>query len=1198
MNASKTHKPIFRMAPLSLGCLLGLSMLPNAQAATDLSGVPLFAMEGLAPNITLTIDDSGSMAWAAVPDALVVNETNLRWRSNAYNRMYYNPNIRYVAPPDHNGVTLANSWPNAYLNGFNPSQGTRDLAANYRATQQFNPATAAHTTQNAPTDGKADYGVFDATNTGCDGTVGDNDCYDRVIVSSTSGPGIIDINGDGVVNAADKDERQNFANWYSFYRTRNLATMSGASIAYNKLDPDVRIAFQSINRCTAFNGACQDSTGTSYENRITTFDGTFRQNFMRWLQRTPASGGTPLLQGVERVGPMYKTDRPYEKDPGVVANPKYECRGNYSIVMTDGIWNGGLASAATGNFDNIARTLPDGVSYTPSSPYASASTQNLADIAMRQWSEDHHALPESNALAFMPIKSNEVIGGKTFTPYWNPRNDPATWQHVVTFTIGLGLSGFLGSDWQGSTYAGAFPNFAGGATAWPATGDNFIPGNVYDLWHAAINGRGGFYSAESPDDVVRAFDEIIKGILDRKGSAVAASLSNPNLNAGILIYQTEFNTTDWTGNMFAYGISDGSNDGTGCNNLPRGTVCPTKVWEAQPQLDALNWNTGRKIITNVDGAGKPFRWDQVSAVQQSDLAQGDLLGEKRLEYLRGSRAEEDNGSNGKPFRKRSHVMGDIINSAPAPLFVGAPEFYYPDDLSYAAYQTANANRTKVVYVGANDGMLHAFNALTGAEVLGFVPRAVYPNLHKLTRKDYAHQSYVDGAMIHYDIKNGGSWGTYLFAGLGLGGKSVYALDITNPAAFTEANASNVFKWEFTHPDLGFTYGKPKVLRVRIGGLVRNVVAFGSGFTDGNTPAALYLVDAMTGNLVSRVPVQSASGATAFTNNGLVGLTPVDLRGLNPTDPADGVADAIYAGDLYGNVWKFDLTDTAPKVAFGAASGDSSLPWFVAKAPNGTRQPITTEPAVVRHPTRNGVIVYFGTGKYLGTSDTTNNQVQTMYAVWDKQDAPTNAMTREHLLQQQIIADNTTAFATTDARITTGCSITWHDTDDATLPGPVGACSKAVYNPSNSNPAMGWFIDLSTEAGERIHQAPIVRGDRVVFVSVTPSLDPCQAGGASWIYEFQANSGSRLLTVTPFDYNLDGSMTGSDFVTDPNAPGSKIPASGIRFEGAGVIYLDKESIIQDGNRELKMLSSSASGVIPLAESASTALRRTWREVVSD
>jgi type IV pilus assembly protein PilY1 len=1194
-----------RLTTLAIACAVALGGGTGAAyAATDLSGIPLFALVGISPNITLTIDDSGSMAWAAVPDAKVTNDSGKRWISSSYNAMYYNPNNRYPAPPDQNGAPLSTSWPVAYLNGFNTSRGTIDLTNKYQATQQYDPTSTSQTRNTAPT-GYPHYAVLNLANVGCNSTLKDttgaytdNNCYTAVTVSSTSGPATADINNDGVVDAADKDERQNFANWYSFYRTRNLAIMSGASIAFSQLDPDVRVAFQSLNLCTAFNTACKDSANTSYDNRITTFTGTARQNFFKWLQHTPANNGTPLLQAVERAGAMYTTSRPYDKDPGVTPNPQYECRGNFSIIMTDGIWNGGLASAATGNFDNVAHGLPDGVTYNATSPYASAQTNNMADITMRYWATDLSALPQSPALTYMPVKSNETIGTKDFTPYWNPKNDPATWQHMVTFTIGLGLKSWLGSDWGGETHAtatGAYPQLADGSKSWPATGNDSIPGNVYDLWHAALNGRGGFYSAESPDDVVRAFNDIIKGIIDRKGSATAASLSNPNLNAGIFIYQTEFNTANWTGNMYAYGLSNGSNDGTGCNNLARGVICPNKTWEAQPQLDALSWDTGRQLITNVAGAGKPFRWLNLSAVQQADLTQSDTLGGKRLEYLRGSRTEENDGTNGKPFRKRDHIMGDIINSAPAPLFVGAPSFYHPDDLSYAAFYTAQAGRKQVVYVGANDGMLHAFDALTGAELLGFVPNAVFPNLYKLTKTDYSHQSYVDGSMIGYDVKIGGNWKTYLYAGLGLGGKSVYALDITDPTNFSEGNANSIFKWEFTDPNLGYTYGKPKVIQVRVGGLVRTAVVFGSGFTDGATKAALYIVDAATGALISRVAVNNHAGATNFTDNGLIGITPVDTQGLTASDPADGIADAVYAGDLYGNLWKFDLTGAAPAVAFGTAAEPE--PWFVAKDSTNARQPITTEPSVTRHPTRNGVIVYFGTGKYLGLSDSTDNQVQTMYAVWDKQNEPTNLMTRSHLLQQNILVDYTTYFTATDARVTSSCAIKWHDTDDNSLPGAVGSCPAATN--VNNNEAMGWYIDLNTEAGERVHQAPIVRGDRVIFVTVTPSLDPCAAGGASWIYEFQANSGSRLLTTTPFDYNGDTKLDKSDFVQKPGGlAGDMIPASGIRFDGAGVVYLDKESVIQDGDKEIKMLSSSTGKVIGLGESSSTALRRTWHEVIAE
>ncbi|MEW6764310.1 MAG: PilC/PilY family type IV pilus protein [Pseudomonadota bacterium] len=1172
------HHPALTRKALLTACAIALGgVAPSGFAATDLSGIPLYALEGVPPNIALTIDDSGSMAWGYVPDSKSVsNGSNpgKRWFSSSYNAMYYNPRNLYPAPPDENGNPRSTSWPYAYRNGFDTSRGTQDLRASvYRATISYNPN---NTSDSSRTDDIGyHYALLDLSNAGCStssrdvyGAYTDSDCYDAVAVGTAADIANFDIDQDGDVDAADK--QQNFANWYSFYRTRNLATVSAASLAFTQLNPNFRVAFQNLHTCDGFDTSCKDRIGTTYDSRVTVFDSTARTDFFKWLQRSPANGSTPLLAAASRAGEMFKTSRPYDKIPGSVTSPQYECRGNFSILMTDGIWNSYYAWGVN-DYDDASHGLPDGQTYSPTSPYRKDNSDtNLADIALKYWAEDLSSLPSSDVLRFMPVESNETFGGKTFTPYWNPKNDPATWQHMVTYTIGLGLGGYLGSDWDGDMYSGAFPSLADGSKNWPNTQLDAVPGNVYDLWHAAVNGRGRFYSAESPDDVVKAFEEIIKGISDRQGTAVAASLSGSRIATDTYVYQTSFNTSDWSGNLYAYGISDGTGSGGSCNTEPRGSVCSGATWQAASQLDAKDWSSGRNIITN-SGGGKPFRWTSLSSSHQTLLDNGDSLGDKRLDFIRGDRSLE-----GTTFRKRSSVLGDIINSAPAPLYVGAPEFYYPGDADYSNFQTAYAGRRKMVYVGANDGMLHAFDAMTGEEVFAFIPSAVYPNLHKLARKDYDHASFVDGGMIAYDIKASGAFKTYLFGGLGLGGKAVYALDITDPATFSESNAGNIFKWEFTDANLGYTYGKPRVVTLRTG---ETAVIFGSGYTDGTTAAALYVVNAANGNLIARLAVPTSDGGgTTFSNNGISGITAVDLHGATPTEPQDGYVDAVYAGDLYGNLWKFDFTTATPAVAY------SGKPMYVARDPYGNRQPITTEPATGRHPTGNGVIVYFGTGKYLGASDTTTSQIQTFYGIWNKQDAHNTGITRTHLLKQTIVRDDSGTFTNTDARVTSNNTVYWHDTDDGSLP--------------TSGSHLGWYLDLSTESRERVHQAPFLRGDRVIFVTVTPSDNPCNAGGSSWVYELQAFSGSRLKNVTPFDYNQDGAFNNSDFVDDGS--GNKIPASGIRFDNAGVYFLDKESIITDcrDGGDCKMVSTSSVGVLSVGESDSTRLRRTWRELVAE
>jgi type IV pilus assembly protein PilY1 len=1152
----------------------------QAMALTSLSDLPLYALQGVPPNIALTIDDSGSMAWAAVPDGKVVSDTGLRWRSTAYNALYYNPGVRYVAPPDENGNARTTSFTAAWINGFDTSRGSVNLSSNYKATREYNPNNTSQALQDAPSDLKADYGVLNLSNAGCTttdvdtfGAHLDNDCYTRVIVSATSGPATVDINGDGLVNATDKDERQNFANWYSFYRTRNLATVSAATLAFSKLDSTFRIAYQNLHTCDGFtntSGGCEDRSGTDYDSRLSVFSGTARTNFFKWLQRSPASGGTPLLPALQRTGEMFKTDRAWQNTIGDNASGKYVCRGNYAVLMTDGIWNTSWASSIS-DADNTAKSLPDGVSYTPQAPYsqktdASAQPQNLADIAFHYWSQDLRTdLNSSEALKYMPVKGDEKVGTSTLTPYWNPKNDPATWQHMVTYTIGLGLTGNLSSDWQGNMYKGAYPNLVTGSKAWPATDFNKIPGNVYDLWHAAINGRGGFYSAESPNDVVKAFQDIVSSISERQGSAVAASLNSSRIAAGTFVYAAGFNTGDWSGKLRAHPIADGN--GGGCAGVA-GTVCSTHSWAAETLINDQNW-AGRTIITNSDGA-KAFRWSALSAVHQTALNESDTLGERRLEFLRGSRALE-----GTTFRERSSVLGDIINSSPAPLYIGAPSFFLPNEAGYADFKAKYSNRQRMVYVGANDGMLHGFDALTGVEKVAFVPNAVYPNLSKLTKVDYKHQAYVDGGMIGYDIKVDGTWRTYLFGGLGLGGKAVYALDVTDPASFSEGRPADFFKWEFTDAGLGVLNAKPKVARLNNG---RTAVVFGSGYLDGTTAPSLYIVDVKDGSVIKRIPIPTTDGTTTFSDNGLAGVTLAD-------EDFNGTTDSVYAGDLYGNLWKFDLTGSSTStwnIAYTGGSG--GMPMFVAKTSTGTRQPITTEPALAAHPSGNGLIVYFGTGKYLGASDISTTQVQTMYAVWNRKSHNTG-LTRSHLLQQKIVADDTTRFGIRDVRVTTDFAIKWSD-----VPG---------LPPSGSH--MGWYLDFSTESGERVHQAPFLRDNRIVFVTVTPSTDPCSAGGTSWIYELNGMSGSRL-TMSPFDPSGDNRIDSGD---NALVGGKSTVISAVRNETTGVSYLDKESVVRMPNQsgqgagapcEGKIVSTSGGTLETVRESCTGSQARHWREVI--
>lgn len=1157
----------FAPNPIYTGIVSALFVANTAYAAVSLSDVPLFAVEGVPPNFSVTLDDSGSMAWAYVPDGINVTQDTRRGRSADYNAQYYNPSTVYKAPPgipDANGVStpLTTSFTAAYKNGFRTASGTRNLSTAYRVTWSYNPANNSETlgSQLSGEPNGAFYYVFDASRSGCNGTKTDEDCYARITVSATSGPG-------------GTDERQNFANWYSFYRTRNLATVSAASIAFARLPESVRVGWQALNSCQNFytSDSCRGygSDFSAGPSAVTAFEGEHRQNFYRWLQRLPASGGTPLLPSVERVEAMFRTDRPYWHTPGTRDLPRYECRANVSLVMTDGIWNGSTASSTVGNADNTVTTLPDGATYSQSAPYASSQTRNLSDITFRQWSVDLRSdLPSSPAKTNIKITTDETHGGITLTPYWNPKNDPSDWQNIVTYTLGVGLSGSLGADWAGDTFSGAYTSFVDGTRNWPATGLDVTPGNVYDLWHAAINGRGKFFSADSPDDAVDAFEEIIDNVLDRNGSAVAVSVSSPLVTPDALAYQVGFNTENWSGALYAYKLSDGTGVGSACNTKPRGAICDTADWEAGNLLTSREWRT-RKIITNVDGAGEAFSWSSLSATQQAALDQGEGLGLKRLEYLRGNRDEEGNaytvGTDIITFRNRTSVLGDIMNSQPAPLHVGAPRLFINDD-TYRTFKADNADRRSVIYTGANDGMLHAFDAQTGEELLAFVPAAVYPNLHKYTRSDYQHSSYVDGGLASSDVKIGTDWKTVLVGTLGQGGSAVYALDITNPTGFTEASAGSIFMWEFTDPDLGVVLGVPEIATLRDG---RMVVIFPGGYNSSTGVVALFVVDIADGTLIKKIPVATDA------NSGLAQVSTVDLHGVNTYDRPDGKIEYVVGGDMRGNLWVFDLTSTNTS-QWGSAfsSGSTPRPAFIARDASDDRQPITSAPRIGRHPFNNGFLAYFGTGRYLGTNDLTDLQQQSFYAIWIDPAAGANTPTilRDELLQQEILFDDLTRFLTRDARATTQNSIDW-------------------------STHKGWFLDFDTEAGERVFQKPILRAGRIIFVSSTPSDNPCKAGGSSWIYELDAYSGARL-NESPFDYNGDNIINLSDFllITGPAGSTPADAGSGIRIKGdVGMVFLSDTSIVDAETDDKKMISTASGTVETLTESKSASLNRTWREL---
>lgn len=1178
----------------AVSCVLWAGCIPQLQAAElALSDVPLFIKDGVDPNMIVTLDDSGSMSWAYIPDNISSTRHERRFKSSSYNPMYYNPEIIYIAPKNEDGVSYTTTFTHAYEHGFITSKGWRNLSNNYRPTYTYNPAgspsLAYHSTQDFSNSAKDDgtlayYYVFDSSRSGCNGSTADNDCHRLVRVGASGNkvaesqhPGGYDVDDNGVINAAD--EQQNFANWYSFYRTRVLAAASAASLGFQAVGSNVRVAYQNLHECDGFDNRCQDHRNSSshqYDSRVRPFTGTHRSNFYEWLAYAPANGGTPLRSAMARAGDLIEstdTYSPYAKDPGVTRDPMYECRPTYHIAMTDGIWNG--SSSSYGNYDSTNRTTPGGcdgtaaagcdgyqrsygpMSYTARNPYQDNSSTTVSDIVFSQWINDAQPnIPNQVPTYIRAPNSNPTV------EYWDARNDPAEWQHMVTFMVGFGLSGSLTGDstrpaFSGGTFDGEYANVVAGTKSWPNVGSNDSD-NPYDLWHAAVNGRGEFFSAEDPNSLVNAFTAIIAGISDRQASAASVALDSGVVNGLSFAYHASFSSSGWTGDLKSFELL-----------APTYEPSSTATWSAGTQLTARSASSRNIQVKNSSGNLATFSWSNLDTSTKSLLnlnASGisDGQGQNRVDYLRGSRTNE-NLSTG--MRPRNSLLGDIIHSSPT--YVGSPSRVGMDTLegitesagnSYASYKSAQASRTPLVFVGANDGMFHAFNATTGAETFAFIPTAVLPNLRYLTYPGYTHRFFVDGPSATADVydRSTSSWKTIVVGTLRNGGKSVFALDVTDPANIS-------LLWEFSDVDLGYVYSRPAIVRLH-----NNTwgVLIANGYNSTNHKAVMYVLDALTGSTTKKFNTGRGSVADP---NGLASPSPIDING-------DLVVDYVYSGDLKGNVWRFDLLNAG---SADALAGNSSTharnnasptswsiayggnPLYVAKDASSQTQPITTNIVAAPHETGTGIIVMFGTGKYIESSDAQQDtaHVQSYYGIWDRyilgeatSSGTISSTSRSNLQPQTLSSSVTETFdqggtpVTQTVRTVSDNSVSWYDYSQSP---PIRTKD-------------GWYIDFvenGTDYGEMLVTDSIVLGNNVVFATTIPNTDPCSAGVDRWVWSLDIQTGGR--TDTPaFDLNNDNVIDDGDLNSADGINNS------VKVEGFGApsavgerIYLNLDNSIQ-------------------------------------
>lgn len=992
------------------------------------------------------------------------------------------------------------------------------------------------------------------------------------------------------------EEMTNYANWWAYYRTREQTMKTAASLAFKDVGEDFRVGFMTT------------STRSDYMLNFNTFNTPHKAAWYAALFNSPADRNTPLRGALSKAGRIYANETTAKR--GVFSDPiEYECQQNFTLLTTDGFWNTGdetstyaggplgLDGSNVGNQDSAAAGVPP-----PLREGSPARADTLADVAKYYFDNDLRTTGLGNC-------SGALGSSVCQSPAPSTANRK---QNMVTMTLGMGVDGTLSytADYKTAT-TGDFFDIRNGTKSWPDPINNTTAERIDDLWHAAVNGGGTYFSAQNPTDLINQLRDALASIEVKLGAGAAAATStvNPIEGESGYAYVATYTTGYWTGNLEKRLISPSTGEisltadacvedvlptascsapsfieaeGTGYScvtpDITEEEACAGGTWDAENSRCKVavaascngsfkqnnlvsEFSDARTIYMKVGGALAPFSYGNLTAAQRTtfettflsaNLTQWPNLletltseqvaaasGANLVNYLRGQTGYEETSTDPikRVFRKRQATLGDGVNSKP--IFVGGPAFSYVDS-GYEAFKNGPAkNRTKMVYLGANDGMLHAFNAVTLKEEWAYVPSMVIPNMWKLADTAYAgkHSFYVDGSPVVADMWDGSSWRTILVAGLNGGGRGYYALDITNPT-------SPSLLWEFDandEPNLGYTFGEPIVTKKPNGTWVVLVTSGYNNIPDNdsfyalgttkfkpNNPALfntgdgkgrLFVLNAVTGEKISEINTDVGSISTPS------GLG--KIRAFQEDARRNNTSHYVYGGDLLGNLWRFDLVANS-KLNLAQLSGA-----------NGA-QPITTRPELAK--INNKRVLFVGTGKYLEIADLTNTDQQTLYAIKDDNVETSLGNPRSNLVQQTIVADGSDT-----RRSGTNNGVDWTS-------------------------GLGWYIDLP-DSGERQNVASqLVLGTLLVPTTV-PTASACQPAGYGWFNILDYKTGLAVKNET-----IVSRMSSSPIV------GMNVFSAGGKLTGG---YIGAGGEIPPPK------------VLPVSEqSGFTARRAIWRELIPE
>ena len=937
------------------------------------------------------------------------------------------------------------------------------------------------------------------------------------------------------------EEMTNFANWYAYYKSRNQMMKTAVGHAFQPLDKDYKVGLVGLQR--AANQT--DYMGNDQILYPQAFAGAQRVAWYKALYEMNSGGGTPVRLALNEMGNMFANKGIFKQARGAEVI-EFACQQNFTFVTTDGYWNGGSVSDVVNNDNKVdpARFCTVDTGCVDTSVQGKPS---LADVALYWYnggSNTRFAEDKKNSLRPELEGDEGVVAGT--------RNKRL---HMRTYGLGLGVDGIMTYESDYDTdpdKGGDFHNLinqvrtgcpwtADGVYRWPdpvvdkvALSDTY-QSRVDDLWHAAINGGGKYFAASDPQQVVTGLNEALNDIRQATGAAASAATSTPNITQEDAdIFSSTFTTVKWTGNLSKRVLDPIT-----------GEVIPKVIWSS-------SWTVGQKVGADSDtrsiwyrdpasgtrkelvfsGMGADQAWfankcglmsqcANLTSANQAIVNQGQTI----IGWLRGQQQYANNvilrgysppgDAEIEPNKTAQQVvLGDIASSKPAYLR-GARKSYVA--AGYDAYKAAQAERKATVFIAANDGMLHAFDATSGAEMWAYMPRITMKKLYRQASVGYAteHQFTVDGSPELADVQINGAWRTILVAGLNAGGRGYYAIDVTNPDAPAPlweicADAS-VCSGTLHQPEMGFTFGNPQFGTIKDGkdangnDKMRWVTFLTSGYNNipdadgvagGSGKGILFVVDVATGaqvlNLGDRDITHADTGLLTTGSGGIgsgtgvadpSGLAKITAITANPnTDP---LVTYLYGGDNFGQMWRFDFTGAkVARVRMGSA---------------GAGQPITSRPDVAlcqvdttgqgadASPTRR--VVAFGTGRMLDYTDIKDISQQSVYVLADSGVPVADAKWR-----------STDTFSKRQFSETVVGTSTVPRSNRFT----VGGAEVKLGEKS------GWFIDFDKNDGERVNLDPkIVAGTLSVVTNLPQSSTACNVGGSSYAYHLDVCTGRAV-----------------------------------------------------------------------------------------